>query len=256
MKYLSLFFLVFIYVSCKKEVKPNRFSANVIINKSIEVSGGELIKNSTIEFDFRDKHYKAIRKEGEFILERVFTDKTNKYFDTITQITDAINNKGFQRFVNNFPMSVLDSMAVKYSASVNSVHYFSVLPHGLNGKAVHKTYLEQTKVKDIDCHKIEITFSEEGGGEDFEDVFIYWINTQTFKADYIAYSYNEDDGLGLRFREAYNERYINGIRFVDYKNYKPINENATLENLDSLFEAGSLSLLSKIELKNISVNIL
>lgn len=249
MKYLSLFFLVFICVSCKKEVKPKQFSANAIINKSIEISGGELIKNSTIEFDFRDKHYKAVRSRGAFSLFRTFTSNADS-------IVDILNNEGFERIINDNLIQVADSMIPRYSASVNSVHYFSVLPHGLNGKAVHKTYLGQSKLKGKDYHKIKVTFSEDGGGEDFEDVFIYWINTQTFKADYIAYSYNEADGLGLRFREAYNERYINGIRFVDYNNYKPINENATLENLDSLFEAGSLSLLSKIELKNISVNLL
>jgi hypothetical protein len=57
----------------------------------------------------------------------------------------------------------------------------------------------------------------------------------------------------MRFREAYNECYVNGIRFVDYKNYKPINKDADLFDLDRLFENNELKLLSKIENKNIVV---
>ena len=220
--------------------------ASIIINKSIEVAGGDLIKNSLIEFDFRDKHYKAIRDNGKFQYERVFKD-------SIGIIKDVLNNKGFQRFVNETSFAVSDGKETAYTASVNSVHYFSILPFGLHSKAVNKTYLGKVSLKGNDYYKIKITFNQEGGGEDFEDVFIYWINMETYKVDYLAYSYNEKDGLGLRFREAYNERIVNGIRFVDYNNYKPASEKSKLVDLDRLFEIGKLDLLSKIELENVTV---
>jgi len=98
-----------------------------------------------------------------------------------------------------------------------------------------------------------VTVSQEGGGEDYEDVFMYWIEAETFKAYYIAYSYIEDDGVGIRFREAYNERFINGLLFVDYNNYKSEDATMDLLGLDKAFESGSLNLLSKIELENIEV---
>lgn len=243
-KFLLLFVSLVLFFSCEQDVKD----ANVIINKSIEVSGGNLFKNATIAFDFRDKHYKAIRNNWKFQLEREFKDSLNV-------IQDVLDNKGFKRFVNDTLVHVPDSMAVKYTASVNSVHYFSVLPFGLNDKAVNKTYLGNFKMKGKNYHKIKVTFNEEGGGEDFDDVFIYWVNTETFKVDYLAYSYAESDGVGLRFREAYNERFVNGIRLVDYNNYKPKDKNAFLENLDTILEEGKLELLSKIELENISVQI-
>ena len=243
-KLFILFISTFLIISCKQEPQ---LTANDIVNKAIEVSGGERFKNSTINFDFRDKHYKAIRENWKFQYEREFKD-------SISQIKDVLNNNGFMRFVNNFPMAVRDSMAVKYSASVNSVHYFSVLPFGLNDKSVNKKYLNTVEIKGKTYYKIQVTFNENGGGEDFEDVFIYWIDNKSFKADYLAYSYNESNGLGLRFREAYNERFVNGIRFVDYNNYKPESYAVALENLDSLFGAGKLQLLSKIELENVAVN--
>ena len=238
-KITLIFMLTMLMFSCKKELKD----ASVIVEKSIEVSGGNLIKNSNIEFDFRDKHYFAKRSSSGFTLARVSDS-----------VVDLLSNKGFERVINDRVVKLSDSMIPKYSASVNSVHYFSVLRYGLDGDAVNKSYLGTSKLANKEYYKIKVSFSEEGGGEDFEDVFIYWINTETFKVDYLAYSYNEDDGLGLRFREAYNERYIKGIRFVDYNNYKPTNDDVSLENIDNLFETGALSLLSKIELKNIVVN--
>ena len=239
----KIFFLLLftsLIVNCKKEL----LDADVIVRKSIEVSGGNIIENATINFDFRNKHYKATRNKGQYQLERTFKDSTDI-------ITDILSNGGFQRFINNKPFEVSDDKEVSYSASVNSVHYFSVLPFGLDNSSVKRAYLGQTEVKEKDYYKIKITFNEDGGGEDFEDVFIYWINTETFKVDYLAYSYEENSGIGLRFREAYNERVINGIRFVDYNNYKPKDEGLVLEILDLKFKNDELELLSKIELDNV-----
>ncbi len=231
-------------IHCKQ---PDAISAQHIIDKAIAISGGTKIANSTIDFDFRTRHYKAIRNNGNYSYERVFQDSMHV-------IKDVLSNNGFQRYSNETPVTVGDSMVPRYSSSINSVHYFSVLPYGLNDTAVNKTYLKEVKIKGNNYHKIKITFNQEGGGEDFEDVFIYWIHTKTFKVHYIAYSYNESDGMGLRFREAYNERYVNDIRFVNYNNYKPKDNLVRLEDLAVLFEKDKLDLLSKIELKNIRVN--
>jgi len=235
--------LTLVIYSCKKNVVEN--NADAIINKSIEIAGGERFKNSTINFDFRKRHYKAIRNNGEFQFERQFKDSSGV-------ITDVLSNSGFQRFLNDNQFKVHDTMARKYARSVNSVHYFSVLPYGLNDPAVNKTYVNKVTIKGGQYHKIKVTFNQTGGGEDFEDVFVYYVNAETFTIDYFSYLYYVDGG-GKRFREAYNERYINGIRILDYNNYKPDNDDVSLFALDSLFESNSLKLLSKIEHENVTV---
>lgn len=247
MKYIFLNVLFVFLLNCKQN-KTEQLSAEFIVNKSIEVSGADKVGISTIDFDFRDKHYYAKRYEGNFLLMRLFAE-ANK-----DSIYDMLSNDGFVRQVNNGKFFLEDSMKAKYSASVNSVHYFSVLPYGLNDEAVIKTRLDDISVNNETYYAIQITFQQEGGGEDYEDVFLYCINIETFLVDYLAYSYNEDDGKGMRFREAYNERYVNGIRFVDYNNYKPNESSVTLLELPKLFEKGRLKLLSKIELENVSVN--
>lgn len=251
MKYLSIVLLAFTLFSCKTEKKTKVLSANEIINKSIEVSGGEKFENSTLKFNFRDRFYYASRFKNEFALMRI-TVEENK-----DSIFDILSNDGFERNINDKEnVFVADSMVVKYAASVNSVHYFSTLPYGLNAKAVNKTLLGEEQINDKIYYKIKVTFNEEGGGEDFEDVFIYWFDKELFKVDYLAYSYNEDDGVGMRFREAYNERFVSGLRFVDYNNYKAENTNVKLLDLGKAFDANQLKLLSKIELKNVEVNLI
>ncbi|HMB99734.1 MAG TPA: DUF6503 family protein [Flavobacteriaceae bacterium] len=241
---VSCFFLILIFISgCKADLK--RSIANTIINQSIEVSGGDKFKNSTIEFDFRDRHYKAIRNKGIFQYEREFQD-------SLGTIKDVLSNSGYERFLNDQPFAPHDTMAVKYARSVNSVHYFSVLPFGLNDEAVNKTYLDSVTIKGRMYHKIKVDFDADGGGEDHEDIFVYYINTKTNKVDYFSYLYFVDGG-GIRFREAYNERYVNGLRFVDYKNYKSEIKNVDLYTLDSLFQIDELKLLSKVALENITV---
>ncbi len=247
-----IMFVLLSFFNCKEKDSQNATpkSAGDIIEKSIEVAGGKLFDHSKITFDFRDIHYTAIRNNGKFELERHFKD-------SLSAIRDVLSNSGFDRFTNGEKVQLADSTVSKYSNSVNSVHYFAVLPYGLNGKAVHKEDLGSKEIKGKSYHKIKVTFSEDGGGEDFEDEFIYWIDKASYTVDYLAYTYKEMDGSqGFRFRDAYNTRMVNGLRFADYDNYKPENSKIDFEEMDELFSTNKLQLLSKIELKNIRVEVL
>jgi len=215
-----------------------------IIDKAIAASGGEKYLNSTVEFDFRERHYIAKRNGGVFSYERITKDSVNT-------IHDYLSNEGFRREINGAQVDVADSMKTRYSASVNSVLYFALLPYGLNDASVQKKFLGETQLEGKNQFVVEITFTQ-NGGEDHEDVFIYWINKKEFTIDYMAYSFAENDGEGYRFRKAYNPRTVNGLLFFDYINYKPGGESK-LPDLEELFRKGELEELSKIELQNIQV---
>jgi hypothetical protein len=216
-----------------------------IVDKSIEVSGGNLYKSCNISFTFRDIRYEMQNANGRKILKRIIKKDS-------TEILDILKHNSFERYINGNLVNVADSMATKYSNSINSVHYFAYLPYGLNDPAVNKKLLGETQLGVNKYYKVEVTFDEEDGGEDFEDIYIYWINKETFRPDYLAYEFSTDGG-GSRFRKAFNERVINGIRFVDYKNYKAA-DNISVYNLEALFKSKELELLSTIRLENISVN--
>ena len=240
---LAVVFLM-CFLACKEVEKS--LTAQEIVDKSIAVSGGDFLNKSRISFRFRDAKYVAERNDWRYQLERIKTDSLNT-------VRDVVNNDGFSRYVNEKPVTVADSMASRYSNSVNSVHYFAYLPYGLNDKAVNKELLGEATIKGKAYHKIKVTFDQEGGGDDFEDVYLYWIDKTTFTMDYLAYEFHVNGG-GLRFREAYNIRTVNGIRFVDYHNFKPKTKNTEIYDLDQLFENGELELLSEIILEDVEVS--
>ena len=242
---IAILFLLIGFLSCLEKRSPD-LDPQQIVDKSIEVCGGDLYKSSTFSFEFRNRKYVLERLNNRKLLKRIQKNDT-------LDIVDVKSYNGFQRYVDGKLLQIPDSKANSYASSINSVHYFAYLPYGLNDPAVKKEYLGEMVIKDKKYHKVKVTFGQENGGEDFDDVYIYWFNTITFKPDYLAYEFHVNKG-GLRFREAYNERFVNGIRFVDYKNYEPIKEDQSIYNIDSLFIRGELKLLSKIELKGIVVS--
>ena len=243
MKYRYFLILIIVLSACKTETKS--LTAQEIIDKSILASGTQQVENSEISFEFRNNEYKAVRNNGLYKLYRTYTK------DSLV-INDVLTNDGYTRKENDILVTVPDSMKVRYSNSINSVHYFSVLPYGLNDKAVKKRLLKASNVKGVDYYKIEITFSENGGGEDFEDVFIYWVRKDNFLIDYLAYAYQTNGG-GKRFREMKEQCIKNGIRFVDYVNYKPLEKNTKLVDLDKAYENDKLEKVSEIVLEDIRV---
>ena len=220
-------------------------TAEDIINNAIIKHCGAACDNSTIIFSFRDKTYKSIKKEGAYQYERSFSD-------SLHHIKDVLTNTGFERYVNDTILELPEPLKLKYANAVNSVHYFAQLPYGLNAQAVNKHLLGEAIIKGKHYYEIGVTFNEAGGGTDFEDKFVYWINKADFSLDYLAYSYAVNGG-GIRFREAYNKRTVNNITFLDYNNYKPETLDVALTDLDELFKAGKLKLMSKIETENIDV---
>lgn len=235
--------LLLILFSCKQNEKMD---VQKIVDNSIKDSGGELYPDSEVSFISRNIDYSFKKEDGKDVISRTFTKDS-------TEISDIYGPNGFKRHVNGDLTAVPDSMATRYYNSINSVYYFAKLPYGLNDSAVNKELVGEVSIKGKEYYKIKVTFDKQGGGEDFEDIFMYWFNTKTFKPDYLAYQYFVDGG-GFRFREAYNERYVNGIRFVDYKNYKPIGKINSVHELDDAFQNNGLKQVSEIRLENIKVN--
>jgi Family of unknown function (DUF6503) len=243
MKYFySLLILIFAF-SCTKTL-----TVDEIIDHSIEAYGGQKVYNSAIEFDFRKKHYLAKYHNHKFILSRTFSDSTG-------QIVDALTNEGFTRMLNDSIVSLDEEWAGKYSRSVNSVVYFFRIPFILKDEAVKPELLGVATLKDNTYYKIRVSFSEEGGGDDFDDSFIYWVNQENFHIDYFAYSYSTDGG-GKRFREAINPRTVNGLYTVDYINYKPKDMKVAIEDYDKYFLEDGMKELSRIENENVSIEYL
>lgn len=245
MKFSYALAVVLMILSCKDKTKTT-LSVQEIVDRSIEISGGERYKTSDISFKFRDMRYASEWKGGGRILKR------SKKTDSM-EMVDIRTNQDFTRLVDDRVVSLNDSLANLYANSVNSVHYFANLPYGLNDPAVNKELLGVTTIKDRKFYKVKISFDQKGGGDDYDDIYLYWFDKETFKPTYLAYQFHVNGG-GIRFRAAYNERYIGGIRFVDYENYEASADRTSIYDVDSLYGLNRLNLLSKIELEHINVS--
>ncbi|WP_057937701.1 DUF6503 family protein [Algoriphagus resistens] len=244
MKFSNLFIFLLgsaVFTSCE-----SRTEAEKIVDKAIEAHGGGAYSNSKVEFDFRNIHYTIYKTQDRFEYKREFSDSTGS-------VIDVLNNAGFERKVNGVKIDTLSEEWIgKYSRSVNSVAYFAFLPYGLNDPAVFKTSIGETVINGEKYDLIKVTFAKEGGGEDFDDEFLYWIGTEDSVVDYIAYSYHTDGG-GVRMREVSAVQEVGGIRFQNYLNFRPKDESVSVEKMQELYESGDLEVLSEINLENIKV---
>lgn len=237
--------MLFLYT--QKTGNPEETMAQKLVDAVIKKHGLQKLDKSVVEFDFRDRHYRATRDGGRFVYERIFEDSLGTYHD-------SLSNDNFVRRLNGELVELTDKKKNAYSNSVNSVIYFALLPYFLNDPAANKTHLGEVEIKGEPYEKIKVSFNQEGGGKDHEDVFIYWFHRNQRTMDYLAYNYQTDGG-GARFRVAYNVREIEGVRFADYINLKPKEKTMAVETFDQLYESGGLEELSRIETENIRVEL-
>lgn len=239
--YVSL--VISTLLSCEKKMNPQ-----ILIDEAIAKHGGEKFEGKKVEFDFRERHYSVTRIQGKSTYTREFNH------DSLGLVRDIlVNSSDFSRYVNDTLVDLSEEWQGRYGSSVNSVLYFFQLPYGLNDPAVNKKYIGNQIINGKVYYKVMVTFDQEGGGEDFQDIFVYWINADEKTIDYLGYSYATDGG-GTRFRQAINRRTIDGMIFQDYVNFKAPKKDVPIEKHDEYFENGLLKELSIISNENIKIS--
>jgi len=212
-------------------------SAKRILKKMVKAHGGMKYNNAHYLFQFRDNVYRFKNSKSGYLYS-VLKTRNNQ------QIYDQLTNGSFTRTVNGLEIVVGDKEQQAAINALNSVVYFATLPHKLLDSAVNISYAGDIIIKLVDYHILKVTFNKEGGGEDHDDQFMYWVRKDNSRIDYLAYNYQVNGG-GVRFRSAYNTRNINGILFQDYINYKA-EVGTNLAVLPTLYERNSLKELSRI----------
>jgi len=216
--------------------------AQEIVDKAIATHGGEMFINSKISFVFRGQKFIVEQNKTSFKYEREAIQDGDS-------ITDVYENGIFQREINGNLVTMSKKEEASAISTINSVPYFALLPYKLNDSAVIKEYDGEVTIKGEIYEKIKVTFQQEGGGKDYDNVFYYWFHKENSTMDYFGYTTE-----GNRFRAAYNVRVVNGIRFADYINYVSDTLNKyDLINYDNMFENNELRELSIIELEDIIV---
>lgn len=236
-----------VLISCgdkKAGDKSKMTKVEKVFAETLKAHGGDLYETAAYEFVFRNKTY-TFENEGSTYHYTV----TSQIGDSV--IVDELVNGKLSRTINNEEQVLTEKEVDKYFEALNSVIYFATLPHKLKDEAANRTYVGETVIMGEGYHVMMVTFDEEGGGNDYDDNFYYWLNKETHLIDYLAYNYTVNDG-GVRFREANNTRTIGGIVFQDYVNYKA-ELGTPLDSLPVLFETGRLKRLSEINTEKVKV---
>jgi len=216
--------------------------ADTLIAETIKAHGGGLYETAFYGFTFRDKYFTFENNGGSY----TYTMSLIEHGDKLRY---TLKNGKFTHTKNGAVTELSAKDVAKYTEDVNSVVYFATLPYKLNDNAVNKSYGGNTTIKGQNYDVIAVDFDQKGGGIDYEDKFMYWINSETKTLDYLAYSYETNVG-GVRFRSAYNPRTIDGIRFQDYINYE-VAKGTPLKDISALYEKGELKELSRIDTEDI-----
>ena len=243
MKKLSRLSFLLIGFACTQPA-PKEYDPQILVDHAISAHGANF-SGRKVSFDFRDRTY-TLRKGKKSTYIRAWQDDSLGFVQDI--LIDGIN---FTRFQDGDSVELDEEWTGKHARSVNSVFYFFQIPYVLNDPAAIKKYVGEFEIKGEPYLGIQVTFIEDGGGEDHEDVFVYWIHKEFTTVDFFAYSYITEEG-GVRFREAINRRKSGGLLVQDYINYKA-DRGTPLQKLPGLFNQGKLEELSRIENTKVKV---
>ena len=228
-------------------------SAAAVIDSARAAHGAPVLDEAVVTFDFRGDDYRVRQDGGPFHYRRSYADSLGR------PVTEGLTNEGIYRVVNGDTVSLSSSERDAVETTVNSVTYFALLPGPLGDSAVQPTYSGRDTIDGVPYHRVKVTFRQEGGGKDWEDVFMYWFRTDTYAMDYLAYAFGQgpDEEPGTRFREAYNVRRANGVRMADYRNYTVDTLSADqMEEYPDLWARDAVRLVSEIKLDSVQVRIL
>ena len=234
--------------SAEQDPSPTENKAQAIIRQAALAHGGAHADQVKIDFDFREYHYAITLNGGAFQYERERPDAAG-------YIRDVLNNDGFYREIDGERVALSREADSSYASSLNAVAYFMLLPFKLTDPAVQARYLSEDDILGEPYHEIEVTFRRDGGGDDYQDRYVYWFHRDRHTMDYFAYDYETSDA-GTRFRKAYNARTVGGIRFQDYLNFTSeiiAVPGDPIERMDSLLHVQELDTVSVIEKTNVAV---
>jgi len=240
----ALLFLVLVGCSANQQKENKSEPRKGIIDQAIDFHFEDKYPN--FSFVFRDRSYSIDYSPESF-------EYTSTYNDSLGAHRRVLNNSGYSEYLDGAQVKLSKKDSLSHSESVNSVSYFNLLPLVLKEPAVQAEELGLEEIKDKTYQKIQVTFAQEGGGADFQDVYYYWFDTLDYSLDYLAYSF-EVNGGGTRFREAQNFRKVNGIGVQDYLNYKGPASTDSLKYISDLYKNNKLPLLSEIRVSGIKVN--
>lgn len=221
------------------------------LKRLVEAHGlDRLVDQGRVRFVFRGASFEVVRDHGLFRYSRTVVEDGVK-------LEDVLTNAGFEHRRDGVVVELSEARRAQRSNSVNSVVYFALLPLPLLDPAVRAVRLVPATIDGRSYERVEVRFTEQGGGDDHDDSYLYWFDAKTLRLGFLAYRFHTGEG-GVRFRVAKNERTVGGVTVFDYDNYSHPDLGIELARLPSLRVAAEgevpVKLLSEIVLEQVEVS--
>lgn len=224
---------------------PERDPARALIARAIEAHGLRRDEPTEIRFDFRGTPYRLVVGGPQRIYERTTATEQG------TRV-ERLEGERFSSSLAGVEEALSEHEIGRGRRSLNSVAYFTLLPLPLEDPAVIARSLGSTTLGGRPYDTLEVRFRAEGGGEDHEDVFRYWLDPETHRIAYVAYRFATGAG-GVRLRRASAQHEVSGVVLLDYDNHGLDGADATIDEAVRAYEAGELPLVSRVELRDVRV---
>ena len=227
--------------------------ALALLERAREAHGSAALDRAEVRFSFRGTPFVLHRDGGAFRYARTTTDSLSR------TVEEVVDNDGAHRFADGAEVALDADEAAALATAVNSVAYFALLPAPLADAAVRARSLGPGAVGGEPFDRVGVTFARDGGGEDWDDRYVYWLRPDG-RIAYYAYSYEPDPAdtsrteTGTRFRALLDERRVGGVLFQDWRNLTADSVGA-LEAYAAAHDAGRTFAVSEVVLDSVRVRI-
>jgi hypothetical protein len=243
--------LLLIAGGCQSASSPAPPAPAALIDSARAAHGSDVLNHARMTFTFREASFRLRHhRNGRFHYRRTLTDSLGR------TVVEGLTNDGPYRVLDGDTTTLSPEARVDVETAVNSVAYFARLPAPLNDPAVRSSYSGRDTIDGTPYHRLRVTFQQEGGGRDWQDIFYYWFHAETYTMDYLAYAYGlgPDEETGTRFRAAYNARRRGGVRIADYENYTADSMSPDqMPRYPERLAQGNLDLVSRVALDSVRV---
>lgn len=227
--------------------------ALALIDRVRAAHGSDRLDQAELAFAFRGVPFTAWRDGGRFRYARTLTDSAGR------AVEEVVDNDGAHRLVDGAEVPLSETDRQRVATAVNSVVYFALLPAPLADPAVRARRLAPDTLGGRLYERLEVSFARDGGGADWEDRFVYWVDAERGTMDFLAYTYRTDPAdttrneTGSRFRTVLDAGVIGGVRVQDYVNLTADSVGTEIERYGDLYEAGRTWEVSRVVLDSVRV---
>ena len=218
-----------------------------IVARAIEHHGGNLYGQSKISMTITSLsgsfRIDATRDGGRF--EHVVTDPAR---DGRPERRVQLTNDGVQEWRGGDEIALDAEGERRARAFVDARVFFPLLPYTLRGGDIHFEDMGLETWEDRELQRVKVTFAP-GTSNDADDAYAFWFDPETGRVEQFGYDFDN----GLRFRKATSFQRVGGVLFSDQENYAVDGGKVPVDTLTTEYVAGSMRLLSRVMISDVTV---